>query len=367
MIRLKSLSKIGEEVASFVKLAGKKSGLSSVLNTVPVKSDFRGLSLAPLKSESLFTTAKAAKVEKFNSQSEKLKAFYNSKGYSYRLPNEEWSDKKIVDTLKLLGNDLDKLVETKKLDKKTLRKAINKLVPESKGKIVVKDFADLEATLRAEGKSEEVIQRYLKVSGAITSSSSKKSTIFIKFENLNEDKIGPALIKTDVEHELKHALSAVFQNANSTDLYKNKLYKCAGQTPVFNNIFSVFEAEYKRPVGRKVDELSQQNMLNLLGFGSTKELHNSFETTIGKLINEEKSAGVLNLGSEKNSWKQFFSYLKNSAKDEKEALKSTYRYRELWGKHNVPTNAELQPLVYAEMEKFFAQKRIQINKQIPTS
>lgn len=73
---------------------------------------------------------------------ENQKAFYENKNIPYLLPHQSWSDKKILATVNLLGEQIDVLVKSKNLNKHTLQEAIDKLTPNKKGKIIIKDFND---------------------------------------------------------------------------------------------------------------------------------------------------------------------------------------------------------------------------------
>lgn len=75
-----------------------------------------------------------------------------------------------------------------------------------------------------------------------------------------------------------------------------------------------------------------------------------------ELIKKEKSLGRLTIVSNR-SWKQFFTYLRNRATDEKYAYYSQKRFREECENLNIPTSKEFPQLFCAEMEKFFEQKR----------
>ena len=251
-----------------------------------------------------------------------------------------------------------------------LQASIEKLIPESKGKILIKDFSDLEKDFRAQKYSEEMIKDYLTTAGAVTDSTPKSTSVYLKFEALKNDRYEQINFKKSIEHEVKHALTGVMQNERVTSIYKNDVYKAHNQNKVFMEIFNLFEEQcpYKLKVKIKQAEITQNNMLKGLGVDSEKNLYEKFEKILDKLIKKEKSTGAFNLSSDKRSWKQFFNSLKNMSKDEKEAYQSAKRYREYSfsaGKLKIPTDAELRPLVYAEMEKFFNKKRIQVNKQIP--
>jgi hypothetical protein len=353
MMGLKPISAVGEKAANYAKLAGQKFAL---------QSGFNGARLAPAKTDSFFVSANTGK---FNSQAERLKEFYNHKGLPYLLPHEEWSDKKIIDTVSLLGKDVDKLVEKQALNKHTLQDAIEKIAPSAKGKVIIKDFGDLENDLSAKGKSENSIKLYLTKSAAMTLAKIDESVLYLKFEELSEGKNKTIILKKSIEHEVKHALSARFQNTRVTDMCKSNIYKCSGQSSVFNNIFNLFQADYHRQIDLSKTEVTQTNMLRSFGCKSAEELHGDFEKSLDRIVKDAKSTGKFKLGSDKRGWKQFFNYLKHGAKDEKEAYQANKRYREVYGDLNTPTFEETTPLLYDEMEKFFAQKRIQVNKQIP--
>jgi len=357
MVGLKPLTNISERVANYVKFAGKES----VYPSMPVKSTFKGLKLALLQKDTLTLSPQP---KRYASQGERLKDFYNSKGIPYLLPNEEWSDKKIFDTINLLGKDLDKLIESKTLNKQTLQDTIEKLAPEVKGKIEIKDFRDLENDLRAQGYSESAIKDYFTTASAVTDPTNKGTSIYFKFEKANKDKQSQTIFKLCVEHEIKHALSSTLQNTALVDIYKNDFYKCHNQNKVFDELFHKIEERYTPSLDLAQTSLNQKNMLKSLGFKSMKELNASFKSSLARLIAESEFTGKFNLGSDKNSWKQFFNYLKNMAKDEKEAYKSNVRYRENYNNLKTPTVEEFEPLKYKAMEKFFEKERIQVNKQI---
>ena len=143
------------------------------------------------------------------------------------------------------------------------------------------------------------------------------------------------------------------------------MYKNKNQNKTSNGIFNLFEKPYFSKIQLKQQGATQKNLLEILGFTSIKELHNDFDSKLKELVNQKKSDGELHLGNEKRSWKQFFNDLKNMAKNEKEAYTTNKRLREYFDDLETPTNAELDSLKYKEMEKFFAQKRIEVNKEIP--
>jgi len=348
---------IGEKISNYVRMTGKES----VLRILPVKSNLKGLKLAPLQKDTIALTPK-----RYASQGERLKDFYNSKGYPYLLPHQEWSDKKILEAVNLLGKGLDKLIESKTLNKKTLQKAIEKLAPELKGQIKIKDFGDLEKTLRAEKADEELIQHYLNNCGAMTSNGPNKTLLYFKFERLNGDKWPQTILKTDVLHEATHALFGRLQNTVQTDLCKNGYYKSIKNKGALNEIFNLFEGSYYREIDWKRKEITKKNMVEWLGFKSVKGLHRDFEKTLDKLLTEAKATGKFNPGSDKKGWKHFFKFSKDFAKEEKEAYQSNKTYREYFKDQTKPTGGELEPLVHAEIEKFFAQKWVQVNKQTPS-
>lgn len=354
MIEIKPLKDIAEKSVKLVE-HGKKS----VLGSLPTSSNLQG-ALKPLESDVLCLSKPEIKRKGFASQAERLKFAYEENGVPYLLPHEEWSDKKILHTVKSFGKELDKLAKEKALDKEVLQEAIEKIIPELKGKIIIKDFADLENDLKARGLSEERIKFSLN-SIAMSSIGNNSTTLYLK--QPSADLFDQVDFKSTVEHELEHVLSASFQNTSRTDRFKNDDYKCYNQLGVFNKIFVMFEQQC-RP---QIDELMQvkitkKNMLKWLGFNSTKDLHKNFEAVINKLTEDAKAIEELNIGADKRKWKQFFQFMKNMSKDEKQAYKSEKRFREVYDDPNTSTNVELKPLLYGEMEKFFTKKWIEVNK-----
>lgn len=297
-------------------------------------------------------------------RAEKLKEFYAKKGFTYLLPHEVWSDKKILDTIKLLGREVDKLAESKKLNKKTLQKTIDQFIPKCiKGKIIIKDFNDLKKDLRKLGDSENEIKK-LFGRNALAINEPNVSTLYFEFRKATQCKYKSIDLKSDIEHEIKHALTARLQNATTTNMYRNEYGVCVKQNKIFNKIFSVFERRYNpMPLTRQI-ETTQENMLSWLKVDSIEALYESFEKTLSKLIEDGKAIGEFKIGFEKKKMKQFFADLKYRAKDEKEAYQSEKRYRENYRDLNTPTSRELRPLLYAEMEKFFAKKEADCRKQV---
>jgi hypothetical protein len=291
----------------------------------------------------------------FNSQNERLKDYYESKGVPFLLPHQQYSDKRIADAVELLGKDID----NNQLNKKTAQKALEKIVPEAKGKIQIKDFVDFENDMRASGTSEDRIKLHLK-SNALTviNFNEKTSTIYVNFKKAKEGVYGPLLFKNEMQHEVTHALTQNFQNTSFTDMYKNEIYKTNKQYVIFNKIFIQFERFYNSNTELEQTELTQKNMLSEFGFNSTNDLNKSFDNNLNKLIEDTKTTGELNIGNDKKGWKQFFKTLKEYAKGEKNAYQSEKVLRKVYHS-NTPTNAEFTSMFYAEMEKFFNKKRIE--------
>lgn len=291
-------------------------------------------------------------------KAEKIKAKLAQKELPYLLPNEAWSTQKIFQTIHNFGKDLDESIKWFELNKESLQSSINKYLPENiKGRIIIKDFSDLEAELRKSGYPEDIIASNLQ-DNAATNYSHKDGNIVSLYLNFDKAYINEQQtidFKSDVEHELKHALSFTMQNKTIIDIYKNNCSICHNQAPIFNKIFNLFEHSFQKEYALKSTNLTQQNMLNWQGLSSIDELHNKFETTLNDLIQVATSKEILSIKSNKRQ-KQFFATLKHRAQDEKEAYHSQKRYREALGNLNKPTNAELLPLLYAEMEKFFAKK-----------
>lgn len=284
-----------------------------------------------------------------------LKEFYSYMGQEYLLPAEIWNDKKIANAINLLGKNLDILEKSSKLNKELVQKAVDKIIPQDlNGNIEVKDFSELKKDLENLGYSENEIKTGLN-SVATTISYKKRSSLYINFENLNTGKITSIDLKNNVEHEMTHVLNYKLQNTKIVDYYNNECGICIGQHKVFNRIFSLLEHHYEPEVNFEPTELTLENMINWLGYYSKKDLHNSFETTLDVFTKQEKAKGAMNINN-KNEEKHFYTYLKHRAYEEKIAYASNIRFRELSGDLDTPTDAELVPILYGEMEKFFAKK-----------
>lgn len=351
--------------STIAKLA-EKSGFNRILERNPFQNSefskikFKGAKLAPLEKDTLAIIEKS-QTRRFNSQAERLKAYYESNGVPFLLPHEEWSDGKISKVMELFNKNLDHLAETKELSKETLNEAIKRFIPEIKGKVEFMDFDDLKKYLKNCGYNSKLIKTYLSWNSlALTSCESTK--IFLKFENIQKNKLKQVLFKENADHELRHALKHRLQNENTTNFYKNNIYKCLNQTGSFNTVWTNFYHALNNGLTLTSKNITEHNMLEWIGSDSIINLHKQFDTVLNKCIEQIKPTGELNLGANKKSWKHFFNVMKTNANDEKLAYQSGIRFREYTGNLNEPTDAELKPLLYAEMEKFFAKKRIEANK-----
>lgn len=283
-----------------------------------------------------------------------LSAKYAEKGFRYLLPHEVWSDGKILQTVRDFGKTLDELANNNLLNKETFQEAVNKILPEhAKGKIVIKDFSELQQNLRREHYDEAAINNCL-ANNALIENQPQYSTLYLRFRNFtnNFEKVN---FEVEAQHELKHALSFRLQNTLMCDIYKNNFGECQWQNAIFDRIKQFFDHLYCCAFDVKKTELTQQSMLKEMGFASVNELHEDFENSINVIIGKAKSSGKLTIDSNEG-WKQFFSYLRHYAKDEKEAYQTNIRHRELLGDQNDPSATELVSLFYGEVEKFFANK-----------
>lgn len=321
-----------------------------------------GTSLQPIKEAvSLAEVAPRA----HSLRGEKLKEFYNNAGLPYLLRHEVWSDKKILDAISLIGKELDKLVESKTLNKKTLQEVVDKIIPDAKNKIIIKDFADLEDDLRACHVDEQSIETFLRLT-ALASHDENLTNLYFKFKEAKSTPLEIIKLKPNAEHELTHALRTTFQNTKFIDSYKNEHYVGIKGDEIFNKMFVLFEQHFSPKMSLEQVEITKKSLLKQLKVGSMKELYKCFDKKLNEIIKDEKQSGNLNIGSNPKCWKQFFAYLKHNAREEKEAYRSNKRYREIYKDPNKPTDAELIPLLFAEMEKFFAQKeRMVVEDKIP--
>lgn len=296
----------------------------------------------------------------FKSELEQKK-FYESKGYSYLLPKEVWSERKIFDAIKRVGEDLDRYERWGVLSKVVVQKSIDKVLPEKiRGKIIVKGYDEFENCLKEIGYSPTEIKMLTDSNGA-TLNEGKVTTMFLKFKDANNSKCDSIPLKVGIEHELFHALSMRCQNKRVKHLYENTKTQGKYQNNIFDQIFHKFEYIYPSEVTYRQTELEKQDMLDWLGYDSIEELHESFEDSLNCIIRATKATGNLILGLPEDL-RQFFAYLKFSAAEEKNAHGSKIRYRELYNDPYTPTDAEFIPMLYEEMERFFAKKEAEVGK-----
>lgn len=353
-----------ETVKQYPLGIGQQAKTGKAIKTKP--TDFSNVNFNSLELTSLGsgTSNLGEKIppKKFNSQAERLKDYYESKGVPFLLPHQEYSDKRIADTIELLGKDIDNLIKNKQLNKETIQKTLEKLAPEAKGKIEIKDFVDFENDMRASAISEDRIKLHLKANANTATNFDKKNVaIYMDFEKAKESGYAPLFFKKDIMHEATHGLTNTLQNTFFTNFYKNNIYKATNQQAVFNEIFTQLKNSYHpSSINLRQIELNHDKMLWHYVCNSTDDLNKSFETNLNKLIEDAKSTGELNIGNSKKSWKQFFYNLKEFAKGEKNAYQSNKVFREVYGDLNTPTNLEFDSMMYAEMEKFLNKKRMEI-------
>lgn len=281
--------------------------------------------------------------------------FYAKKGIRYLLPQDVWSDKKIFDTIDLLNEDINMLLESKMLNKESLQGTVNKFIPEAKGKIIIKDWQDFENDLIYSNVPENRRNIYLSYK-AFTAARKKDVKVYFDFKNALTCKEESIAIKCDIKHELTHCLTSRFQNTKTLDSFKNNKKNNSEQDKIVNEIFCLFEKQYNPGLTVNQMETTQENMLKQLGFSSLRDLHKNFEKIINFFIEDKKMMGELDLELDRKSKKQFFNIMKHNAEDEKKAYQSTKVLREIFDDSKTPTNAELLPMLYDEMAKFFTKK-----------
>jgi len=284
----------------------------------------------------------------------KLKNLYAKEGISYFLPNQVWSDKKIINAIECFDKLFSKLSES---NKKTFQKALNTFLPEhAKDKIIIKDFNDLKKYLSNAGNPDNAIDNYLKSVQAVSANEKDSSTIYLKFDT----KVSSPTIKNQFKHELKHAFTNTLQNC-----YKSIRYNDSDKFDFFHHMFFTIEKFYVKPFDIKNNvSLTKENMLKSYGFKSLEDLHQDFNLKIANIAQDDFFATEFNSYSHKD-FKHMFGYLRLAAKDEKEAYFFDKEYRILNENSNLPTELELRSLFYAEMERFFAKNENIYKKLLP--
>lgn len=221
-MNLKPISQIASKYAEI-------NNVKSLLQTKP--AGFSKINMEGLKVLKKDTLVLFKKPKKFNSQAERLKDYYESKGVPFLLPHQEYSDKKIADTIELFGKDIDTLIKNKQLNKETAQIALEKLAAETKGKIEIKDFVDFENDMKGIGISEDRIKLHLLTANATTVSNfnQKNVTVYINFEKAKDEGNAPLFFKREIKHEVTHALTDTLQNNMFIQIYKNNIYKTTNQ------------------------------------------------------------------------------------------------------------------------------------------
>lgn len=335
----------------------------------PIKNIGHYLSDASLDSASLIKQVKVKETTlrnyEFSHSSWKRKL--NKEGYAYLLPHEVWNTKKIFITLDVIGKKLDYLVSNNKLNKETLKEIIEEAVPESKDKIIIKDFSDFKQDMKAGNYSPEYIEHLVSSSAAMTSYDPKlnKNILYFKFEKLNPSNFDKITQKVEIEHELEHAFKMCYTNAARINTFKNEAI-CKKKNSIFNRIFIYFELNYGIGELNSKMEMTSQNLLKKCKKNSIAELHSDFKTKLNEAFLKEKTSKD-NLFQDKKQQKQFYSYMQDTAQDEKHAYRSNIRYREYFNDIENSTNIELQSLMYEEMEKMFHNEKLNLFDNIHKS
>lgn len=295
---------------------------------------------------------------------ENMKKKLNAAGLTYLMPHEVWSTKKMFDTLDLFDVKVKNLINSGKMNKETYQQALYEVAPELKGKVLVKDFSDLKADMEADMEAykfytAEYIQQTLDSASAtnIYNPNLNQTKLYFKFEGLETNNI---LDKIELEdgflHEPKHVFENHLTNIMNLDTLNNQSIN-SGRHSIFNRIFSYFENKYDIYLTGHT-ELTKNNLLKQYKMNSIKELHTDFDKNLQEIISQETNSETLS--QTKRGWKQFFTFMQNMAKYEKEAYRSSIKYRKYYGDLTKPTTIELRQLEYEEMENFFHQKKLDL-------
>lgn len=283
-----------------------------------------------------------------------LKDVFESMGEEYLLPSQVWSNKKITNTIEELKGEMFSLIQKQKLTRAKLDFMIKKKVPELKGKLFVKNFDQLEKEYNKAFYDENIAN-----CSAITIPEDSKVNFYLRFR---KQKSANPLIKVsfldDIMHDLTHVLDIVFKNNFRIQSYKklvNPKYNDDEYQLLFNKLQSMYPFKDKKIVNIKI---TQNNMLKSLGYTSIDALHLGIENNLNMLLKQNAHENCFQL-SNKKELKDFYSSLKNMANEEKRAYSTRAVFRMVATK-DAPTNAELKPLLYEQLEKFFFKKKLDV-------
>lgn len=287
----------------------------------------------------------------------KLKMLYGRENIPYLLPCQIWKDRIIFKAVENFSLTFDHLIKSKNLNKETLQKAIDDILPQhSKGKIIIQDFDEMENFLKDVGYPREIINNYLTNYNSLNKSSAEGNVLYLNFKKAFSSPAETIDFKVDTEHELTHAMLHHLQNINNSFFYKDKT------SPhffleAFNQVFCGFEDCFEsKSSPLKKTYINKEKMLKYYGFESTEDLKKSFEKNLKSVFKETFNSDDYGTDFTKETLKELFGFLKYRAMDEKKAYQTNKKYRELNNDLNTPTKSELKPLLYEVMGEFFGQK-----------
>lgn len=295
-------------------------------------------------------------------RAQNLKSIYAKSDLKYLLPNEVWSNKRIFTTIDTIGKKIDKFIYTKDFTVDNFRRVIFKSLPQKVSKdIDVRDFNDYKRFLNTSGYDKKTIKLYTEdVAGVCRHFiNDKKAIIYVNIDKAKESKFDAINLKATFEHELKHALTSRCTNIKESAFLGLMPYRTQNSHAVTEAgyIFRDFEDIFRIKDVDGYTELTKENMLkNLVNtktnekYSDIKQLHNAMADAMSDLLNENEEFSSINYNFDRGA---LWQTLSRKAMDEKEAYRTEKCFRELSADKNKPIVAELQSLVYAEMEKFF--------------
>ncbi len=285
-----------------------------------------------------------------------IKANFAKEGVNYLMPNEIWSDSKIEKAINKLDKNVKNLIKANNLTKKTLNDEINAILPqEKKNSIKVFDTSEIKDYYINAGIPKEQAEEIAKNHSGMQVYENNISKIFIPLKSFlanKKDRFEQLNLRMTLAHELTHSLQEKFQNNGNHDQYHNKRLGISQKyrEEFFNFFEEIFYPKFLNlSVYTEEKNPCEKNFYKYIKVKNEKELFKDFDKAFDKVLDTK----LQYYSRDRHNTKQFFTFCKNRAHDEKMAYKTTNIMSELYHDKKCFINYDYRSLLYEKMEKYF--------------
>lgn len=290
---------------------------------------------------------------------QQVKSDFAKEGIKYLMPNEIWTDSKIEKAINRLDKRIKALINNDKLTKRNIYEEINNILPANKkNSIKIYDTNDLKEYFIQKGYSEEDAEKESESCGGLQIHEDNVSKIFIPLKKFQADKnsnFNQLNLRMALAHELTHSLQTILQNNKNADEYHHKRLHLSQKyrKDFFNNFEEEFYPMFENDdVYDEAKKPSEKNFYKYIDVKNEKELFKNFDNAFKSILDTKYRY----YSQDRHSTKQFFTFCKNEAHNEKMAYKTTSIMRGLHNDKQCPINYDYRSLLYEKMEKYFNSK-----------